>query len=769
MKKHLNFRSISVLCLLACASAPFAPAQTVSTVRILSDPDGPWFSVDGTVNTHGIVAVWPAGSVHQLGIPTGTGYSTNIDGKTRWQFQNWTWSGGTFTNPTVTVIADPSITEYRAKFDFQYRYEFHIVCNPGPCPSGFGSVLVDGATAPADLLSWEAKGAVKTLQAFPGVGWSFAGWTPSSTQNVTGFQNIVTISQPVVVNAVFNRSTQINLSTSPRSDLQFFVDRTMVTPPMTVYWPQGSVHTLSGLDVQLDSLSNRWIFSSWSDGGAMSHDYTVPSTSQPVNLVANYVPAVYPLFTTVPANLRLVVDNMTLPPPYSYIWGVGSVHHVTAPLTQTDAQGRNWVFKSWDDLVTAASRDITMPPGSDVNSYRLVALYTQQARLTVGSSIAGMAASVDGVACTTPCTVFRDAGAAVSVSVPASLPQGDGSRQDFVNWSNGATGSQWSGTLSSMDTSLMATYRTMNKLSLDATPPEGASWSVQPSSADSFYDSQTLVAIGVTPRPGYRFKGWAGDLSGSVPSAALTMSAPHAAVAQFATVPYIAPAGVVNAAGELPTAGVAPGSIASVYGVGLGTATLLAPGKTLPQTLGDVAVHIGDRLLPLYYVSPTQINLQIPPDLPVGKYTLTVSSVTLPDVSVAFTVVRDAPGLFPLTIGDKSYALVLHEDGRLVTPATPATVGELLTAYGTGFGPTTQPRLLAMPLPSDPAYNIVDSVTMGVNGSVFPAEKAYAAAGQIGLDMVQFRLDSSTPAASEISLTVWVNGVQGNSLLLPVQ
>ena len=83
--------------------------------------------------------------------------------------------------------------------------------------------------------------------------------------------------------------------------------------------------------------------------------------------------------------------------------------------------------------------------------------------------------------------------------------------------------------------------------------------------------------------------------------------------------------------------------------------------------------------------------------------------------------------------------------------------------------PTTQPRLLGTPIPADPEFRVSDSVTVSANEAVFTAEKAFAAVGQIGLDLVQFRLDSSTPSGTDVLLTVAVNGVKSNSLMIPVK
>jgi uncharacterized protein (TIGR03437 family) len=72
-------------------------------------------------------------------------------------------------------------------------------------------------------------------------------------------------------------------------------------------------------------------------------------------------------------------------------------------------------------------------------------------------------------------------------------------------------------------------------------------------------------------------------------------------------------------------------------------------------------------------------------------------------------------------------------------------------------------------VPLLPPYPVLDPVTVQVGASVFTPDNAYAAPGQVGLDIVQFRLDSSVPSGAAAALTLTVNGVVSNSLPLPVQ
>jgi len=767
-KRHPRVLPYAALLALVAASAPLQRAQSVSAVRIMSTPDGPNFYVDNTVFYHAVSAFWPTGSTHTLLSSSGLGPSYDLAGTTQFLFTGWTSNLGAVPGNPIQVVADPHITQYTATFTIAYKFSLQVVCDPGPCTSYPGTVLVGGQNiAPLwgkDL--WESPGSTITLQAYSNPGWVFAGWQPAANQNIVGLQNIVTMAAPVSLTAVFQPAKYVSVVTNPPG-LQVYIDRTLALTPATLEWNPGSTHNLGGLDVQIDGQAQRWVFASWSDGGAQSHDYVASKDSNPVTITANYAAAVYPYFLTSPISLNLVVDGQVAPPPYAFIWGAGSKHRISAPLTQVDGQGVTWVFQQWDDKVTTPDRDLVIPAGG----LRMFAFYAAQAKLTVSSTISGLTVAIDGTPCTTPCTVTRDPGAQVRVSAPVSLPAGDGSRQDFLGWSTGGgapVAGDWVATLNGTSTTITAAYHLMNRLTAGANPSNGAAFSITPGSGDGFYDSQTAVNISVAPNPGYRFANWSGDLSGPVPSGTLNMNAPHQVLAQFNRVPYIAPAGVSNSAGNPPQPGVAPGSVATIFGSNLAGGTEAGPATPLPQTLAGVVVRMGDRLVPLYFASPAQINLQIPPDLAPGNQTMTVTSQGMPDVSTQFAIVRNAPGLFPLALGDKTYALVLHEDGSLVTPESPAQKGELLTAYGTGFGPTDHPRPEGVAIPPTPPYLIVDPVTVQVGDSTFAAQTAFASPGQVGVDLVQFRLDASIPSGTS-PFSIAVNGASSNSIDLPIQ
>ena len=579
---------------------------------------------------------------------------------------------------------------------------------------------------------------------------------------------MVTVNSPTVVSALFAPARPVNFATVP-PNLELLADRTMIPTPNELDWGSGTTHTVGVISPQGDSQGNHWVFSAWSDGGAATHAYTVGSLS-PDTLTANFIPGVAINLLTSPQGMSLNVDGRTNWPSYLFTWGVGETHTIQAPAQQSDSTGHVWQFSQWSDG-GAASHSYTVPGDAATigSGARLVAIYSPMGHLVVNSAISSLNVMVDGSACAVPCEVVRPVGAQVTVSAPASIAGGAGWRQDFSGWSTGAQGNLTL-TLASSDTvTVSANYHTMNLLATAANPSGSVSFTLQPNSPDGFYDSQTHVMVSAAPLPGFRFRTWNGDLAGSLPSGTVSMTAPRAVQAVVDPVPYVAPAGVANAAGVTPQAAVAPGSVVSIFGANL--ATGVSPGQSSPltQTLGGVTVHLADRLLPLFFVSPAQINVQMPSDLIPGSQTLTVSSQGQPDVQAAFTVAQDAPGLFQQTIDGVTFALALHADGTTITPSAPAIPGETVTVYGTGFGATTPARPLGFAVPAEPAYTLVDTPTVQLGSVTLPIVNAFALAGSIGLDAVQFVIGDGSPSGTNASLTLTLNGQQSNTLLLPMQ
>jgi uncharacterized protein (TIGR03437 family) len=322
-------------------------------------------------------------------------------------------------------------------------------------------------------------------------------------------------------------------------------------------------------------------------------------------------------------------------------------------------------------------------------------------------------------------------------------------------------------TVSADYTAISANYRTSYQLNASSNPANGVTFQFSPNSSDMYFAQNTQVTVTAAPNPGFKFRRWDGALSGTYPVGIITMAAPQSIVALMDRIPYIAPAGVQNAASSTATSTVAPGSIIAIYGQSLAPTLEVGPVNPLAQTIAGVSVTVNNMILPLLFVSPGQINAQVPSELADGNYTLEIHSLGQPDVSGTFTVARNAPGLFFETVSSQQYAIAFHEDGSLITPSSPAKAGETITLLGTGLGPF-KGNVVDGFFPPDPPPALADSVNISV-GSHYPTTMwAGAAPGYTGLAVTKFQVPNGTSAGT-LPVTITVNGVKSNAVMLPVE
>ncbi len=506
-----------------------------------------------------------------------------------------------------------------------------------------------------------------------------------------------------------------------------------------------------------------WVFQSWSDGGAYSHAVTVPTNSlAPVTWTATYTTGTPVTFITVPQSLPLTVDGQQNYPSYTFAWAIGSTHTVSAPATQVDSSGNTWAFQGWSNN-GPETQQITV--GSTGNRY--VATYQPAGMVNVTSNPSGVPMQVDGQACPTPCSVGKPIGATLKVVAPASTIAGAGTELAFRAWSDGAPASR-SVTVSAQQTNLSATYKTRYQLQVVSNPPNGLTWTTTPPSPDSYFDLNTRVEVSASTGPGFEFLNWAGGASGSYPSALVVMSTPETLVAELNPVPYISPGGIQNGAWPSSSA-VAPGSVVSVYGINLASATFNSPANHLGQTLDNVTVLADGQAAPLFFVSPGQINVQLPSDLPPGDHTLAVQVEGKPGATASFTVVKTAPGLFSTVEKAETFAVATHQDGTAISASSPARRGEVVSLFGTGLGPYNPAPPDGVAVPSGTKYPLADAAKIWVGEQQVEPAWAGAAAGKIGVAVVQLKIDDSIPHATTVAVKVQVNNADSNGVLLPVE
>lgn len=249
-----------------------------------------------------------------------------------------------------------------------------------------------------------------------------------------------------------------------------------------------------------------------------------------------------------------------------------------------------------------------------------------------------------------------------------------------------------------------------------------------------------------------------------------------AAGALFGQAPVISDGGVIDAADFSVGRPVSAGNIVAIFGNNLATQLTVTDTVTLSTTLGNVSVTFNGVNAALQFVSPTQINAQIPWNvLPAGQngtVNAVVTSAGSSSAPVAVTINQFGPGVYqanghafainaqdPNSVRYASFAAPVNTFGTgcdqtplpssCVYKAFPAQTGDVLLVYVGGLGPldnavetgqlppagviartTTIPTVMVNNVPAQVLYSGMSSfvgvyqinmiVPPGVTGSALP-------------------------------------------------
>jgi uncharacterized protein (TIGR03437 family) len=207
---------------------------------------------------------------------------------------------------------------------------------------------------------------------------------------------------------------------------------------------------------------------------------------------------------------------------------------------------------------------------------------------------------------------------------------------------------------------------------------------------------------------------------------------------------------VVNGA-SFQTGAVAPGSLISIFGVNLASS----------GTPGGVALAINGVPAPLQFVSPRQINAQVPFETIPGTAIAELRSPGMPPAAIQFPIVQVAPAIFA-----NGRAAVQNADGAMNATDHPAEPGSTVTVYLTGQGMVEPPVANGEPAPNDPVVHSSYPVTATIGGQ--PAEVLFAGldAGSVGVFRVTIRAPLVEPGT--YSLDVFINGVASSTQLVSI-
>jgi hypothetical protein len=187
----------------------------------------------------------------------------------------------------------------------------------------------------------------------------------------------------------------------------------------------------------------------------------------------------------------------------------------------------------------------------------------------------------------------------------------------------------------------------------------------------------------------------------------------------------------------------APGALVSIFGTNLALETRAAASLPLPDQLAGTAALIDGAAIPLLYVSPLQINAQLPFNLQQpGPAQIAVRTPLGTSATAGITLGAAAPAVFGAARSD-DWAVI----------------------WATGLGPVAPALPAGAPASAQPLSSCTAPVAVTIGGRSARVGYAGLAPGSAGLYQINAQLPAGLPSGAA-SLVISVGGVSSNAVTL---
>jgi uncharacterized protein (TIGR03437 family) len=244
-------------------------------------------------------------------------------------------------------------------------------------------------------------------------------------------------------------------------------------------------------------------------------------------------------------------------------------------------------------------------------------------------------------------------------------------------------------------------------------------------------------------------------------------------------VPTISFNGVLNNADFKRGDQMGVGAIAAVFGEFLADSIAANTQATLPTTLGNVRVLVNGRAAPLYFVSPGQVNFQMPFETTGGPATVQVERNGVVGNRVSVEVVPTAGRILDWASFGLRHGIIVNSDNTLPIPTSvkigtfvskPAKPGDTLVVYCVGFGQTNPPVQTGASSPTSPLAQLSGVLVHFGPRSLFgtdvvqPASFAGLSPGFVGLYQINVQVPEGVTALEDLDFSIQYNGTFTNTV-----
>jgi beta-glucosidase len=232
-----------------------------------------------------------------------------------------------------------------------------------------------------------------------------------------------------------------------------------------------------------------------------------------------------------------------------------------------------------------------------------------------------------------------------------------------------------------------------------------------------------------------------------------------------APTPVLTPGGIVNGASY--AANLAPGALATLYGTALADGTpAIDTSNGFPTSAGGVMLSVAGVAAPLIYVSPTQINFQIPWTTPVGaSIPVVVTRDNTPGAAESIVIAAaKAPSMF---LEDFANRIAWVTGAQCVATECAAVAGTVYQLWANGLGPKNAPLTDGAPAVYNGSFTPLEvpgspaSCQLTIGGQTATVEYCGAAPGEI-IDQINFVYPGGvTATAAYVDASLTIGGVTG--------
>jgi len=230
--------------------------------------------------------------------------------------------------------------------------------------------------------------------------------------------------------------------------------------------------------------------------------------------------------------------------------------------------------------------------------------------------------------------------------------------------------------------------------------------------------------------------------------------------------PLITPEGVISATNSSAGAPLAVGALISIYGQNLSGSTAGAVGLPLETSLQGVSVQMGSMLLPLLYVSSSQINAIVPYELLTNvPQPLLVSRGSHLSTTIQVPLADTLPSVFTAN----GQGIVVDPKGVLYDASHPAHAGDIGVIYCTGLGTVTGGVPAGSASPSSPPATTTNAVTVTVGGQPAQVQFSGLTPGYAGLYQINVVIPAGVASGNALPVVVREGGRSSAPAVIAVQ